>query len=204
MSESFKKTVYRLMKKWGNTYRKELRDKDYPYFYGSYIPPYLEFLDEEERREAIEKAERLLDQQVEFIQRFVIYMMLSGETKETLRRIKQFLSYQHLSAKYFREYNKPEFHMTFWGGKSGIPIVVNVKSLQEFDFADSWLEEVYDIICISNNKWKSWTKMRIEKIIEHIKNDFEYDGYKVEIVLESGYAGQLANQEISIQCIFKD
>jgi len=129
--------------------------------------------------------------QIDFIKRYVAYRSLSGESQDTLDRIEKFLSYQTKD-------ERTEIELVFQGGHSGIPLCVYVNSLQEFDFADSWEEERYEIISISNNKWKTWTQKRIDKIIEDIRDDFEYDDYEVEIELESGEVGQPASEPISL------
>jgi hypothetical protein len=205
---SFKKNVNKVIKEWENTYRKETRNCNYchyPFYYDSCIPENLDLLeDDEERKEAIDKAEESLNLQIDFIKKYTMYMALSGETKETLERIKQFLSYQHFEDKYFLLASKPEIEIVLQGGFSWIPLCVNINSFQEFDFADSWAEEGYDIIGISNNKWKTWTQNRIKRTIQDIKEDFEFDGYEVEINLESGKVGQPASEEISVQCIINE
>ena len=200
MPHSFTKTIYRLLQKWEQAYKDEVRSTDYPYFQGVYIEPYLFFSEEDEKKEEIKKAEKLLKKQIEFIQRLVAYMMLSGESEENLEHINRFLSNQHIFDSKYIGAEKPEFQIWLCGGCSGISLVVNVENFNQLDFADSWAEERYAIIKIMNYKWKKWTKRRIDNTLEHIKNDFEFDGFDVKVTLDSGKIGQPAEKPIWIYC----
>jgi hypothetical protein len=176
--KDFNTKVKTAVQKWENNYRREVRELNYDPIQ-EYVDPYADDTLEEDR----ERAEEALDKQIMFIKHCIAFKMIGGETPENLKRIKTFLSYQHYEKRYFPEQKDPAFMVFFWGGCSG-GVHIKFDNLNEFDFTDSWSEERYEIVCIYNNKWKRRTKKRISKLSEHIRDDFEFDGGKVEIKLE--------------------
>ena len=197
MSDKFERAVKRAVLKWEEIYHQEVWDCNYRNLHCWNVP---DLPEDEADFYAIEQAEEALDAQIRFIKYYVAFMMIDGDTRENLKRIKRFLSYQHCEERYFPNNRAPAFRMDFWGGCSGL-VTVKVEEIhREFDFADSWAEERYQIITIYNYRWKKWTKKRIDDMLNEIQDDFEFDGYKVRITLEDGKASQPAKEPISVQC----
>lgn len=198
MTTKFQQKVWTLVNRWEKIYRKEVQDNDYlplPFALVDYSAS------SEEIEVGIERAEDMLDMQINFLKFMISFMILDCEEIENLDRIKTFLLYQHYEDKYLPENRDPAFCITFQGGCYRYPVMVNVERLGEFDFADSWSEVRYEIIGVSNNRWKTWTQRRIDNVIEHIKDDFEFDGYHAAITIESGWAGIPARDEMSLGCL---
>jgi hypothetical protein len=77
---------------------------------------------------------------------------------------------------------------------SGYPITVGINEFTEFDLADAWLEERYELICITNRRWRKWTHKRIDMVLEKVANDLQFCDLVIEI--ECRKAGQPASQEV--------
>ena len=106
--------------------------------------------------------------------------------------------------KYFPDGERPPITVTFWGG-SPVCAKLYVEELCDIDFEDSYAYLYFQIISISNNSYKTWTRKRIKEVIQHIKEDMEFDGDEVEIELEDDWGvNKPGSHEISLCCSVKE
>ena len=106
--------------------------------------------------------------------------------------------------KYFPDGERPPIAVTFWGG-SPVCARVYVEQLSDIDFEDSYAYLYFQIVSISNRDYKTWTRKRIKEVIQHIKEDMEFDGDEVEIELEDDCPiNSPGNHEISLCCEVKE
>ena len=106
--------------------------------------------------------------------------------------------------KYFPDGERPPIAITFWGG-SPVCAKVYVEELSDIDFEDSYAYLYFQTISISNNSYKTWTRKRIKEVIQHIKEDMEFDGDEVEIELEDDWGvNKPGSHEISLCCWVKE
>jgi hypothetical protein len=183
LDKKFLSNVQKMLSDWERLYRKDIRDNNYLPLHWANVD---ESLKGKERRDAISYAEAALQTQIDFIRMMVSFGTLSGDSPQTIARIEQFINNQHCSINRLPNKKMPAFSLTFWGGCSSGAVMVQVNHLGQFDFADAWSEEMFDIICVSNFEWKNWTKKRFSDIAQHIREDFAYDGIKL-IALMFGY-----------------
>jgi hypothetical protein len=196
MSDDFKKKVYELFLEWEKTYRKEAKECDYEALDWVYCAKEVRE-DEKKYRKDIRAA---LKGQIEFIKYHVGLMAIEPSERGTLSYIGKFLSVQHLIDKYFPNGRKPPITVTFWGG-SPVCARVYVEELSDIDFEDSYSYLYFDVISISNRDYKTWTQKKIKEVIQHIKEDMEFDGDEVEIELEDDWGvNEPGSHEISLCC----
>jgi hypothetical protein len=198
MDKEFVKKAYALYSVWEKIYRMEAKECDYQALDWVYCP--------KEGREDEKKYRRdvraALRGQIEFIKHHVALMAIEPSEKGTLRYIERFLSMQHLID--FPDRERPPITVTFWGG-SPVCARVYVEQLSDIDFEDSYAYLYFQIISISNNSYKTWTRKRIKEVIEHIKEDMEFDGDEVEIELEDDLGvNEPGSHEISLCCEVKE
>ncbi|MGO8991139.1 MAG: hypothetical protein ACLQGU_17465 [bacterium] len=200
MDKEFIRKAYELYLGWEKGYRKEAKECDYQALDWVYCP--------EEAREDEKKYRRdvraALQGQIEFIKHHVSLMAIEPSERGTLSYIGRFLSMQHLVAKYFMDGERPPITITFWGG-SPVCARVHVEELSDIDFEDSYSYLYFSTICISNRDYKTWSRKRIEEVIQHIKEDMEFDGDEVEIELEFDWQiDRPGSHEISLHCEVKE
>jgi len=200
MVEDFKKNAYKLFLEWEDAYRKEAKECDYEALDWVYCTEEARE-DEKKYRGDIRAA---LKGQIEFIKYLVALLTLPGPGNNDPIKIEHFLSMQHLIDKYFPDGEKPPITVTFWGG-SPVCARVCVEELSDIDFEDIYSYLYFSIICISNRNYKTWSRKRIEEVIQHIKEDMEFDGDKVEIELEFDWQiNRPGSHEISLCCEVKE
>jgi len=200
MIKDFKKKAYKLFLQWEKTYRKEARECDYQALDWVYCDEVMRD-DEEQYQKDISAA---LQGQIDFIKYHVALMTFPGPTKENLDCIERFLSMQHLIDEYFPDGERPPVTITFWGG---CPICarVYVEELSDIDFEDSYAYLYFSTISISDRTCKRWTLIRMEEVIQQIKEDMEYDGNEVELELELDWGvDEPGSHEISLCCSVKE
>jgi hypothetical protein len=200
MDKDFKKKAYELFSEWEDASRKEVKECDYQALDWVFCP--------EEGREDEKKYRRdiraALKGQVEFIKYLVALLTLPEPTKNNVHQIEHFLSMQHLVDEYFPDGKRPPITVTFWGG-SPVCARVYVEQLSDIDFEDSYAYLYFQTISISNNSYKTWTRKRIKEVIQHIKEDMEFDGDEVEIKLEDNWGvNKPGSHEISLCCEVKE
>lgn len=196
MLKDFRPRLWKMLENWDTVYRKEVRANNYCPLYWA---PVEDGASDKEMVNQTFTAEWALTIQAEFIQRYACFMALDGANTKNLLRIRRFLAYQCSS--YAPRLNVcPAFTLTFWGGCHPGAVQVKVDELREFDFADSWSEVMYHDIHVSTAQWSTWTRTRIGTVIDHIVDDFEFDGYEAKVKLESGRPGQSAMHEIVLSC----
>jgi hypothetical protein len=195
--KDFKKKAFDLFLEWEKNYRKEAKECDNQALEWVYCPKELRE-DEKKYRRDIRNA---LKGQIEFIKYHTALMTMdSGPTKQNLYRIERFLSMQHLIDRYFPNMKAPPITITFWGG-SPVCARVHVEKLSDIDFEDSYAHLYFQIIAISNDAYKIWTQKRVENVIQHIKEDMEFDGDEVGIELEDDWGiNKPGSHEISLSC----
>lgn len=200
MDKDFKKKAYELFLEWEKNYLKEVKGCDYEGLDWIYCSDEARE-DEKKYRREIRSA---LKEQIDFIKYHVALLTFPSQTEETLNRIKRFLSMQHLIDKYFPDGEKPPITLTFWGG-SPVCARVYVEELTEIDFEDSYAYLYFQTISISNVNFKTWTQKKIKDVIQHIKEDMEFDGDEVEIELEDNWGvDKPGSDEISLCCGVKE
>jgi hypothetical protein len=200
MGKEFVKKAYELYLGWEKDYRKEAKECDYQAFDWVYCPEEVRE-DEKKYRRDVRAA---LQGQMEFIKHHVALMAIEPSERGILRYIRRFLSMQHLIDKYFPGGERPPIAVTFWGG-SPVCARVYVEQLTDIDFEDSYAYLYFQIVSISNRDYKTWTRKRIKEVIQHIKEDMEFDGDKVEIELEDGRGvNKPGSHEISLYCEVKE
>jgi len=200
MDKDFIKKAYELYLEWEKDYRMEAKECDYQALDWVYCP--------KEGREDEKKYRRdiraALEGQIEFIKHHVALMAIEPSERGTLRYIGRFLSMQHLIGPYFPDGQRPPITVTFWGG-SPVCARVYVEELSDIDFEDSYTYLYFQIISISNNSYKTWTRKRIKEVIQQIKEDMEFDGDEVEIELEDDWGvNKPGSHEISLCCEVKE
>ena len=200
MDKEFIKKAYQVFLEWEKTYRKEAKECDCQALDWVYCP--------KEGREDEKKYRRdiraALQGQIEFIKHHVALMAIEPSERGTLRYIGRFLSMQHLIKKYFPDGERPPISVTFWGG-SPVCAKVYVEELYDIDFEDSYAYLYFQTISISNNSYKKWTRKRIKGVIQHIKEDMEFDGDECEIELEDDWGvNKPGSHEISLCCWVKE
>jgi hypothetical protein len=200
MDRDFIKKAYKLYLEWEKVYRMEAKECDYQALDWVYCPK--EGRDDEKKyRRDIRAA---LQGQIEFIKHHVALMAIEPSERGTLRYIGRFLSMQHLIGPYFPDGQRPPITVTFWGG-SPVCARVYVEELSDIDFEDSYTYLYFQIISISNNSYKTWTRKRIKEVIQQIKEDMEFDGDEVEIELEDDWGvNKPGSHEISLCCEVKE
>lgn len=200
MDKDFKKKVYELFLEWEEAYRKEAKECDYQALDWVYCPK--EGRDDEKKyRRDIRAA---LQGQIEFIKYHVGLMAIEPSEKGTLSYIGRFLSMQHLIDRYFPGGKRPPIAVTFWGG-SPVCARIYVEELSDIDFEDSYSYLYFSTISISNRDYKTWSRKRIVEVIQHIKEDMEFDGDEVEIELEFDWQiNRRGSHEISLCCEVKE
>jgi len=200
MNREFIKEAYELYLVWEEVYRKEAKECDYEALDWVYCP--------KEGREDEKKYRRdiraALQGQIEFIKHHVSLMAIEPSERGTLSYIGRFLSMQHLIDEYFPDGERPPITVTFWGG-SPVCARVFVEQLFDIDFEDSYAYLYFQIISISNRDYKTWTRKRIKEVIQHIKEDMEFDGDEVKIELEfDRLINRPGSHEISLCCSVKE
>ncbi len=198
MDKEFVKKAYELYLVWEKVYRMEAKECDYQALDWVYCP--------KEGREDEKKYRRdvraALQGQIEFIRYHVSLMAIEPSERGTLSYIGRFLSMQHLID--FPDGKRPPITVTFWGG-SPVCTRVYVEQLSDIDFEDSYAYLYFQIISISNNSYKTWTRKRIKEVIQDIKEDMEFDGDEVEIELEDDWGvNKPGSHEISLCCEVKE
>lgn len=200
MDKEFIKQAYQLYLVWEKVYRMEAKECDYQALDWAYCPK--EGRDDEKKYRRDMRA--ALQGQIEFIKHHVAPMAIEPSERGTLRYIGRFLSMQHLIDQYFPDGERPPITVTFWGG-SPVCARVYVEQLSDIDFEDSYAYLYFDVICISNRDYKTWTRKRIKEVIQHIKEDMEFDGDKVDIELEFDWLiNRPGSHEISLCCEVKE
>jgi hypothetical protein len=143
-----------------------------------------------------------LQGQIEFIKHHVALMAIEPSERGTLNYIGRFLSMQHLID--FPDGERPPITVTFWGG-SPVCARIYVEQLSDIDFEDSYAYLYFQIVSISNRDYKTWTRKRIKEVIQHIKEDMEFDGDEVKIELEDDWGvNKAGSHEISLCCEVKE
>ncbi len=199
--KDFKKKAFLLFLDWKRIYCKEAKECDYQALEWVYCPK--EFREDEKKyRRDIRNA---LKGRIEFIKYHTALMTMDSEpTKQNLYRIKRFLSMQHLIDRYFPNMKTPPITITFWGG-SPVCARVHVEKLSDIDFEDSYAYLYFQTISISNKAYKTWTPKKIKDVIQHIKEDMEFDGDEVDIELEDDWGiNKSGNYEISLSCSVRE
>jgi len=200
VDKEFVKKAYELYLVWEKVYRMEAKECDYQAFDWVYCPKEIRE-DEKKYRRDVRAA---LQGQIEFIRHHVSLMAIEPSERGTLRYIGHFVSMQHLIDEYFPDGERPPITVTFWGG-SPVCAKVYVEQLSDIDFEDSYAYLYFQTISISNNSYKTWTRKRIKEVIQHIKEDMEFDGDEVEIELEDDRGvNKPGSHEISLCCWVKE
>ena len=200
MDKEFVRKAYELFLKWEETYCEEAKECDYEALDWVYCPKEARE-DEREYRKDIRVA---LQGQIEFIKHHVSLMAIEPSERRTLSYIGRFLSMQHLVDKYFPDGERPPIAITFWGG-SPVCARVYVEELSDIDFEDSYAYLYFQIISISNRDYRIWTRKRIKELVQHIKEDMEFDGDQVDIELEFDWqVNRAGSHEISLCCEVKE
>ena len=198
MDKEFIKKAYELYLVWEKVYRMEAKECDYQALDWVYCPR--EGRDDEKKYRRDVRA--ALQGQIEFIKHHVALMAIGPSERGTLHYIGRFLSMQHLID--FPDGERPPIAVTFWGG-SPVCARVYVEQLCDIDFEDSYTYLYFQIISISNNSYKTWTRKRIKEVMEQIKEDMEFDGDEVEIELEDDWGvNKPGSHEISLCCEVKE
>jgi hypothetical protein len=235
MDKDFIKKAYALYLEWEKDYRKEAKECDYQALDWVYCPKegredekkyrkdiraalqgQIEFIKYHVSLMAIEPSERGT---LRYIGRFLSMQHLIGRNvprKPRHSRRGQGAQYERnfLSGKphpvggelhkYFPDGKEPPITITFWGG-SPVCARIYVEELCDIDFEDSYAYLYFQIISISNNSYKTWTRNRIKEVIQHIKEDMEFDGDEVEIELEDDWGvNKPGSHEISLCCEVKE
>jgi hypothetical protein len=200
MDKEFIKKAYELYLVWEKVYRMEAKECDYQALDWVYCP--------EEGREDEKNYRRdvraALQGQIEFIKHHVALMAIEPSERGTLSYIGRFLSMQHLIDEYFPDGKRPPISVTFWGG-SPVCARVYVEQLSDIDFEDSYAYLYFQVISISNNSYKTWTRKRIKEVIQQIKEDMEFDGDEVKIELEDDWGvNKPGSHKISLCCEVKE
>jgi hypothetical protein len=200
VDKEFIKKAYQVFLEWERTYRKEAKECDYQALDWVYCP--------KEGREDEKKYRRdvraALQGQIEFIKYHVGLMAIEPSERGTLTYIGRFLSMQHLIDEYFPDGERPPIAVTFWGG-SPVCAKVYVEQLSDIDFEDSYAYLYFQTISISNRDYKTWSRKRIKEVIQHIKEDMEFDGDQVDIELEfDRQINRPGSHEISLCCEVKE
>jgi hypothetical protein len=235
MDKEFVKKAYELYLEWEKVYRMEAKECDYQALDWVYCPKegredekkyrrdihaalqgQIEFIKHHVALMAIEPSERGT---LRYIGRFLSMQHLIGRNvprKPRHSRRGQGAQYERnfLSGKphpvggelhkYFPDGKEPPITITFWGG-SPVCARIYVEELCDIDFEDSYAYLYFQIISISNNSYKTWTRNRIKEVIQHIKEDMEFDGDKVDIELEFDWGiNSPGSHEISLCCEVKE
>jgi len=200
MDKEFVRKAYELYLEWERDYRKEAKECDYEAFDWVYCP--------KEAREDKKKYRRdvraALKGQIEFIKHHVSLMAIEPSERGTLSYIGRFLSMQHLIDEYFPDGESPPIAVTFWGG-SPVCARVYLEELSDIDFEDSYAYLYFHIISISNRDHKTWSRKRIKDVIQHIKEDMEFDGDEVKTELEDDRGvNKPGSHDISLWCEVKE
>ncbi len=70
-----------------------------------------------------------------------------------------------------------------------------------YRFEDHYAYLYFQTFSISNNSYKTWTRKRKNEVIQHIKEDMEFDGDEVEIESEDNWvANKSGNHGITLDC----
>jgi hypothetical protein len=200
MNKDFIKKAYELYLEWQKGYRKEARECDYQALVWICCPQEVRGDGKKYRRD----VRAALQGQIEFIKHHVSLMAIEPSERGTLRYIGRFLSMQHLIDEYFPDGERPPIAVTFWGG-SPVCAKVYVEQLSDIDFEDSYAYLYFQTISISNRDYKTWSRKRIKEVIQHIKEDMEFDGDQVDIELEfDRQINRPGSHEISLCCEVKE
>jgi len=178
MDNDLMKEAYPVFSEWEKGYRNEAKECDYKALDWVYRPEDARE-DEKKYRKDIRAA---LKGQIEFIKHLFALLTLPGPVNNDLYQIEHFLSMQHLIDKYFPDEEKPPISVTFWGGSPDCARIY-VEDLFDIDFEDCYAYLYFSSICISNRNYETWTREKINEVIQHIKGDMEFDGDEVKVEL---------------------
>lgn len=110
------------------------------------------------------------DTRVSMVQNIIAFMALDGPTPRTFERIQNFLDDQ-------LSYVGVPICLSFWGGVHH-GAAMHVRDLQDFDFADTWLMDGFDLVCATRT---TWSPMEIGQFLAVVQKDFVHDGIKARV-----------------------
>ena len=146
----------------------------------------------EKPEETIGNTHNLVEDQIDFITQYIGCAILDGTSKETLDRIKHFLSIQ--SAQNIGDL----VELRFTGG-SPIEAYAFVDSLKDIDIADVFFITNFDIMIACRkkcDKWINWTKTTAKQFLNEVKEDILFDMPNAVFTVDSDYAAGVTEFEI--------
>ena len=152
--------VKSLYKKWFKRFQKEWEQP------GRYSPSFLPSTDED--------LEYLKQDQIEFIGIYLGHMLIDGDSKENLLRIKHFLKMQGASNK------DSEFEFRFLHGNPR-EVYLYAKSPDDIDIADIFGITNFQQMQVYMRNSLNWTTIIAEDFLEFVREDIEFDGLEAEL-----------------------
>lgn len=138
-----------------------------------------------------ESGDQFVQNQIEFIGRYLGFLLLAGPHMENLNRIRAFLDMQR-GVK-----DKDSIEICFMNGQP-YEGYVYVYSLNDIDLADAYSITHYDTLLIKREDNQKWTKPLIKQMVEEVRSDLEYDGDKVPL------SYHLFKDTLVIECDFSN
>jgi hypothetical protein len=85
--------------------------------------------------------------------------------------------------------------LSFWGGLHH-GAGVRVRDLRDFDFADAWLMDGFDLVCATQDRW-TWKE--IVRFLAAVREDFAHDGITARVWLLD-----IHGREVCLGCVILD
>ena len=126
---------------------------------------------------------------IEFIQRYVGYMLLDGTAPSNLERIERFLSMQKVVN------DNAELEIHFEGG-TAIEATVFVEDIRDVDIADVYSFTDFEEILVYKQRHGRWSRKSARAFVRALKEDVGFDGIKG--VFKSDFSGS----KLHIKCRF--
>ncbi len=152
--------VKSLYKKWFKRFQKEWEQP------GRYSPSFLPSTDED--------LEYLKQDQIEFIGIYLGHMLIDGDSKENLLRIKHFLKMQKAI------HTGTDLEIRFLQGNP-YEVFVFVYDIDEIDIADVYGICEFKKIYVYRRDGRNWTEKMAEQFVNDVRADLRFDGLIAEL-----------------------
>lgn len=173
MKATMETKVKKLYREWVERFLREWEEE------GRYSPAYLPPTDED--------FEYLKQEQIEFIGIYLGHMLIDGDSKENLLRIKHFLSMQGATKK------DADLTIKFLSGNP-VEVYLYANDLDEIDVADVFGIVEFKTMQVYLQNGQIWTQKPAAQFIESVREDLEFDGLKAELHYE------FRNNLLEIEC----
>ena len=163
MKATMESKVNKLYREWVERFLIEWEQED------RYSPAFLYSNDED--------LEYLKKEQIEFIRIYLGHMMLDGNTRQNLLRIKYFLSIQGAGKK------DADLTIKFLSGNP-VEVYLYANDLDEIDVADVFGTVEFKTMQVYLHNGQIWTQKLAAQFIEAVREDLEFDGLEADLHYE--------------------